>query len=207
MKKKPNTTMHIFLSAIISAILFLVLFIILKWHIVVDIVISILSYFALGYLLAPTVKIGDIAVEHLDQGERIGKIYHKAQEDVQSLIDYQGRVIDNNLWEKARNLAATGQDIIKFLTDHPESISKSEHFLDYYLNTSKRILKNYTSLQTSNVSKDKWALIQKETNDSLDFLNDIFAKQRDSYYKDTILELEVESDLLEKTVHLGGGRK
>lgn len=95
---------------------------------------------------------------------------------------------------------------MKYLSNNYKAILPSEHFLEYYLGTANRIIKNFVEMQNTSISDTKSELIRKETIESLDYLQDIFTKQLDSYYEDKIVSLEIESELLEKTVKLGGGR-
>ena len=96
---------------------------------------------------------------------------------------------------------------MNYLSNNYKAISASEHFLEYYLGTANRIIKNFAEMQNTSISESKSKLIRNETLESLDYLQDIFTRQLDSYYEDKILSLEIESDLLEKTVKLGGGRE
>ncbi len=94
-----------------------------------------------------------------------------------------------------------------YLSNHPDLLSKSEHFIRYYMDTALRILTNYLQVQEAHISKDQWKKVQGSVSESLRYLCQIFTRQRDSFHQDLILDLEVESDLLEKTVKLSGGRQ
>lgn len=205
--RESNTTMRSLLAGLLSVGLFLFLFLVIHWHIALSGVLAVLFYFGLYFVTAPVEKIGNTPVDLIKQGERLNAIYGQAQKDMRLLAYYADTIQHDAIREKTKALSAAGGDILNYLTEHPQSFSISEHFLDYYLGTANRILKNYEQLERSNVSKDKKELILRETSESLDYLNTIFEKQRDSYYKETILELEVESDLLEKTVQLGGEKE
>lgn len=194
------------ISALVSAIVFLILILVLKWNFFVSAAIAILLYFAIFFLTSPVKKIGNIAVENIDQGERISKIYDKADKNIVEMGVFQKAVKDSEISSKAKFLTEKGSAILDYLTNNLGALSRSVHFLDYYLDTANRILENYVEMEGSRISTGNQELIKKETNESLDYLQDIFSKQLDSYYEDKILSLEVESDLLEKTVKLGGGR-
>lgn len=195
------------LVALVCAVFFLIMFLLMKWNFFVVAALSVLLYFALTLLTSPVRMLGGVAVEKIDQGQRLASIYDLAKKNIDDMGNYQ-RLIDNQeLSEKAKNLTLKGNHILNYLSKNPKSISTSEHFLDYYLDTANKILSNYVEMQDSNVSLEKENLIKQETTQSIDYLEEIFSKQLDSYYEDKILSLEVESDLLEKTVKLGGGRK
>lgn len=195
------------LSAVVSSILFIVLTIILEWNFFVAALISILSYYSIVLLSNPVKKIGDTKIEKIEQGERIKRIYDNALTNIENMKKYSDDISDKYISEQSNRLQKKGEDILEYLTNNINYISSSEHFLDYYLMTGNKIIKNYLEIENSNISNDKKSLIYKETSESLSYLNEIFNRQLDSYYEDKILELELESDLLEKTVKLGGDRK
>lgn len=194
------------LAGIVSSIFFLITFVGFNWNIFVSLGLALLLWLAISLLATPVKKIGSMPIAQLEQGERLSKIYNTAQADMKEMQSKQKTIKDHKIQMQANSLLMIGTSIMNYLTNHPQAISQSEHFLDYYLNTANRILKNYITLQNAQVSEEKWRLVQSETAESLTYLNKIFTKQRDSYFKDTILQLEVESDLLEKTIELGGGR-
>lgn len=194
------------LSAAVSSVFFLIVFMIFKWNFFVSAGLSVLSYIGVSLASIPVKKIGGISVEKIDQGERISRIYDTAEKNLEQIKDF-GRIIqDQEISKKVKMLIEKGDSILNYLTNNLKSISTSEHFLDYYLGTANRIVKNYSEMEGTSVSPQKAQLIKDETSQSLDYLQELFTKQMDSYYDDKILSLEVESDLLEKTVKLGGGR-
>lgn len=193
------------ISGIGGSIVFLILFN-LSWSLWICILLSLLTFVGLGFVLQPVEKIGDIPVDELDQGQRLAQIYEQAEIDLTDLRNFLPKIQDQKKSAKARELLGSGEDILKVLSQEPQLLSRSEHFLSYYLGTSKDILSNYLNLQDSHLSPDQWKKVEENTSQSLDYLQDIFARQRDSYHKHTIMELEAQSELLEKTVKLGGGR-
>lgn len=205
MKDKKNTAVSV-ISGILASLVFLLLFIGLTWPLWICIPISVLLLFALTNLLQPTKKIGGTRVADLPQGERLSQIYDQAEQNLKELGTYPKRIDNQALASQVTALHATGQDILKVLSDQPQLLSRSEHFLSYYLGTADHILSNYVKLQDSHVSADKWAEVEEDTSESMTYLQEIFAQQRDSYHKNTMMDLEAESELLEKTVKLGGGR-
>lgn len=193
-----------FLSGIISALIFLFLVFVLKWSFWLSVVISFLLLIALSLLLKPSKKIGETPIEELAQGERLSKIYSEAQKNIEEIEGASKKIKNKDLQKKLLELEAIGQDILKYLSKNPELLSRSEHFLSYYLTTANRILTNYLQLQESHVSTEKWMKVEESSQESMDYLIQIFSKQRDSYHKNTIMDLEAESELLEKTISLGG---
>lgn len=193
------------LALIVAVLVFLVLFFALEWQVIISVLISVGIYFAVFYLTAPVLKIGDIELESLKNGAEIKELYDQSIAEVQQMEGSIDVLEHNAVKEQAAELVATSHDILKYLEGHPTDISQSRHFLTYYFPTANKILKNYIRLKVVNISSHKLIEVQDKTTESLDLLNDLFAKQRDSYHKDILLDLEVESELLENTLKLGGG--
>lgn len=151
--------------------------------------------------------IGNTDVEALENGEEIQAIFNEFELRIEFLITLADSIKDKSIKTKVIELSRTSKDIKSYLENNPRQISKSRYFLDYYMKTAEEIVKNYSNLDKANVSEDKFKEIKEKTSRSLDLLNEIFKRQRDSYYKDKITQLEVETDLLEQTMKLGGDIK
>ncbi|WP_108832087.1 5-bromo-4-chloroindolyl phosphate hydrolysis family protein [Aedoeadaptatus coli] len=187
-----------------SVLLFLLLFIVLKWPLLVATVLSVGTYFGVYYLAKPKQKIGDVELEALANGEELKALYDASIMHLHTMASTARAIENPAIREKALALVATGNDITAYLKAHPKAISPSRHFLEYYLKTGEKIITNYLSLKRGNVSSEKFLEIEAKTDESLALLNGVYAKQRDGYYEDQISDLEIETELLEKTLKLGG---
>lgn len=187
-----------------SVLLFLLLFMALKWPLLVAAVLSVGTYFGVYYLAKPKQKIGDVELEALANGEELKALYDASITHLHTMASTARAIENPAIREKALALVATGNDIMGYLKAHPKAISPSRHFLEYYLKTGEKIITNYLSLKRGNVSSEKFLEIEAKTNESLALLNGVYAKQRDGYYEDQISDLEIETELLEKTLKLGG---
>ena len=190
-----------------SVLLFMLLFPVLKWPILVSAGLSVGTYFSVYYLAKPKQKIGDVELEAIANGEEIKALYDASIVHLRTMASSAHAIENPAIREKAMALVATGKDIMGYLKEHPKAISASRHFLEYYLNTGEKIINNYLSLKRGNVSSEKFLEIEKKTDESLALLNRVYAKQRDGYYEDQITDLEIETELLEKTLKLGGEQK
>ncbi|MDQ0508375.1 5-bromo-4-chloroindolyl phosphate hydrolysis protein [Aedoeadaptatus ivorii] len=187
-----------------GAVLFLITYLLLKWHLVVALLLAGLTYAGVRLSMTSAPKIGKTSLEGFDQAARLESIYARAVEDVKALDTATKATEDAALVPKAEHLLESATAILRYLEKNPKAISPSEHFLEYYLGSANRILGNYAKLEGAGVSAEKMATLRTDTLASLDHLQTIFGRQLDGYYRDAIVELEVESDLLDKTVKLGG---
>lgn len=194
-------------SLIAGLITFFGLLLGLKWNFFVAALLALGVYTGVYLISKPRVMIGNTDMEAIENGKELAQIFNEYQVNTGFLKTLAESFKDTDIKEKSLSLARTATDIEKYLEGNPREISKSRHFMDYYMNTAIEILKNYSNLNQANVSQDKFLEIKEKTTRSLDLLNQIFARQRDSYHKDKITQLEVETDLLEQTIRLGGDIK
>lgn len=199
-----KTTHQNLWAGVASSIVFILLFIILSWPLLVSLLLAIAIFVGVYLLNQPVVKIGDIELERLKNGAEIQEIFLKATQDMTQLETLANMIQHPELAKQAQELSHIGRDILNYLEAHPEAISSSRHFLDYYVGTALKILDNYILLKKSNVSEGKYQLITEKTEDSLNLLTTVFARQRDGYHQHRIVDLEVQAELLEKTIKLGG---
>ncbi|MDO5037891.1 MAG: 5-bromo-4-chloroindolyl phosphate hydrolysis family protein [Tissierellia bacterium] len=195
------------LGTLSSLVVFGLLFALLKWPIFVAGPLAVGSYFGVYGLAKPRLKIGDLDLESLAHGQELKALYDRSLAQVQALSASARAIEDPKISSQAQDLAQTARHIMDYLRDNPKDLSQSRHFLDYYLGAGNRIVGNYQALKEAQISKDKFDLISQKTEESLDLLNEVYRKQRDGYHQDKLMDLEVESELLEKTLKLGGGRE
>lgn len=196
-----------FKALIASLATFFGLLIFAKWHFFIAAILALGVYTGIYLITKPRLMIGDTDLEALENAKEIKDLFQGFEADIASLNKLNNQIEDTNIKKKTMKLIKTCKDIRFYLEKNPKEVSKSRHFLSYYVATAKEISANYVDLEKSNVSQDKFEEIKEKSNQSLDLLNEIFAKQRDSYHKDKINQLEVETDLLEQTIKLGGDIK
>ena len=179
----------------------------LKWNFLVAAALAIGVYTGVYLISKPKLMIGNTEIEQLENAREIQAIYQKLIVDEDTLKKQAKNIEDKSIREKATKLAAITHDISLYLENNPKEISRSRYFLDYYVGTALEIIGNYIDLDQANVSFDKLEDIRDKTNRSLELLIQIFQNQSDAYHKDKINKLEVETDLLERTIKLGGNIK
>ena len=202
-----NDSRRDFRALLAALITFFGLLIGAKWHFLVSAILAVGVYTGIYLISKPKLMIGNTEIEALENAEEIKAIYQKLQIDQKKLTEAAASIKDTSIKAKTNELAKITNDIEFYLENNPKEISKSRHFLDYYIGTAREIVDNYNDLDRANVSADKFNDIKEKTKESLDLLIKIFASQRDAYHKDKINKLEVETDLLEQTIKLGGDIK
>lgn len=194
-------------SGLVGSFLFLILLFFLHWPFPIALVPGIGITVALQFLTKSVERIGTTPIDRLEHGEDALALYREARKTMDEMRQWQYRITDGKLFKQADELVRVGADIFYYLTRHPEKILPSRQFLTYYLETANRIFQNYVEMQNAHLSEDKFIAIREQTAASVDYLHTIFVSQRDGYHRDAMQNLAEESELLEKTITMGGGRK
>lgn len=192
------------LAGIVASVVFIISYIVIDWPLLISLVIAVGIFFAIYFLSKPILKIGDLELSQMADGVELNNIYQEARRQVHKIEENGQKINNEDVGQGALQLASTSQDILRYLEDNPREISQSRHFLTYYVPTANKIIDNYFQLKKANISADKFKLITGQTLESIELLQKIFVNQRDGYHKDKLVELEVQTELLEKTITLGG---
>lgn len=190
------------LLVLLAAVLFAVLwagFKILWW---VSLGVAVGAFLGLRFMRSQRKKRRKLVLDEAALGQRLQNIEVSAR---RSVLEIQKSAFRMGQFRKeASRLAKLSKQILNYVKTDSNALSKSEHFLEYYFPMLAKTMANYTSLAKVSLEPEKRALIEKSTKESLEYLETIFQKQLAAYHNNQILELEAQSELLEKTVKLGG---
>ncbi|NMX03405.1 5-bromo-4-chloroindolyl phosphate hydrolysis family protein [Mobiluncus mulieris] len=191
-----------FLFALLAAVLFAVLcagFKVAWW---VSLGVSVVAFAVLRFMRSQRKKRRKLVLDEAALNQRLKDIEVSARRSVLEIQKNAFRM--RGFRKEASRLAKLSKQILNYVKTDSAALSKSEHFLEYYFPMLAKTMANYTLLSKAELEPEKHALIEKSTKESLDYLEAIFQKQLAAYHNNQILELEAQSELLEKTVKLGG---
>lgn len=180
-------------------------FTLLSWPFFLATLISLGTYFAVYLLASPVLRIGDVELEKLNNGAELKALYETSVLQVKQMKATKKEIKQAEISSRLAQLIQKATSILTYLEANPKEISSSRHFLDYYLSTANKISQNYLQMEAAQISSDKFKEIEHKTAEALKILDKIFANQRDGYHVNRMRDLEVETELLEKTLELGGG--
>jgi 5-bromo-4-chloroindolyl phosphate hydrolysis protein len=106
--------------------------------------------------------------------------------------------------KKVEGLAILAQKIIDDLKEQPGDIKRARQFLNYYLDTTIRILERYTEISGKNVQSAEAAASLQKVESMLDSIHAVFEKQLAGLMQDDILDLDTELTLLQNTLKMEG---
>ena len=144
-----NDSRRDFRALLAALITFFGLLIGAKWHFLVAAILAVGVYTGVYLISKPKLMIGNTEIEALENAEEIKAIYQKLQIDQKKLTEAAASIKDTSIKAKTNELAKITNDIEFYLENNPKEISKSRHFLDYYIGTAREIVDNYNDLDLS----------------------------------------------------------
>lgn len=183
------TASFLFLKTLISGFL----------SFLVALLVYFISYRFIRYLtIRKESKPADKGMKNQDHDRIISGSIEKLRQIRNSTIEIQ----NNEAADKIKNICKTGFEILEYLKKNPEDMKKGARFLNYYLETTEKIVNRYKELS---MKKEKSPDIEKaahEVESILDSIHETYKKQLNNLLEDDLLDLSVEIKVLEKTMKL-----
>ncbi|HOP62149.1 MAG TPA: 5-bromo-4-chloroindolyl phosphate hydrolysis family protein [Spirochaetota bacterium] len=120
-------------------------------------------------------------------------------------IRSQTRLIpDNNIASKIQEICKTGLDIFDYLQNNPDDLKKAKQFINYYLDTTEKIVSKYVELISKKEKNSEIEQSIANVEGVLDSIKETYSKQLHNLLEDDLLDLNTEIKVLEKTIKLEG---
>ncbi len=103
---------------------------------------------------------------------------------------------DETISQKLDGLETVTAKIFQYVEQNPESAADTKKLMKYYLPTTIRLLESYQNLSDHPVQGANITKSQKEIEDTLDTLNQAFAKLFDNLYQDTSMDITSDISVL-----------
>lgn len=179
------------IAGLTAGIVFLILFFAFDMGIIVSVILSAAGYLGGLFLFAPNLK-----------AERKKELQSAYNDGVRVLneIEYYGQKINNqNVSQKISEIVEIGRSIFKELAKNINELRLSGDFLEYYLKTAHKAVKQYKELSSHSTQTPdmKEGLLSLEK--GMDTIKLSFEKQLNKLLKDDIIEVDAELAALEET--------
>lgn len=111
---------------------------------------------------------------------------------------------DPSVRGKAEQIADVTRRILKDIEEDPKDLRQARQFLNYYLDTTLKIISRYVGLSTQKVlSADARSTLAK-VESSLETVHKAFEKQLAKLMQDDVMDLDTEIEVLERTIKMEG---
>jgi hypothetical protein len=106
---------------------------------------------------------------------------------------------------KVKQIADVADKILEDIKQDPADLKAARPFLNYYLDSTVKILERYAEISSKKVIDKDVALSLKRVEDLLDAIRLSFHKQLAKLQENDMLDLDTEMSVLERTIQLDGG--
>ncbi|MEE0955677.1 MAG: 5-bromo-4-chloroindolyl phosphate hydrolysis family protein [Eubacterium sp.] len=204
--RKLKETLRTIGAAAGAIALFFLLYLGMKFPAWLAAVLAVALYFGMYFLLKPSTKIGSVDVDSMKGGLDSLKVMEEARRDISSMEKKLNLIESTAVRKSVSGLVATGHKILDYLTEHPDKISKTNRFTDYYLDTAEKLVDKYTDLQRTGLPDHggNGGQLTSETADALELLNTAFDKQLSRLLEGEKMEIETDIEVLKNTMKMEG---
>ncbi|MDO4633939.1 MAG: 5-bromo-4-chloroindolyl phosphate hydrolysis family protein [Eubacteriales bacterium] len=128
--------------------------------------------------------------------EEVLKVINEGESYVRKIRSYNERISDERISEKLNGLESVTGKIFEYVEEHPESASETKKLLRYYLPTMERLLESYVKLDDSPTQGANIEKSRRDIEQTLDTLNEAFARLFDNLYQDTSINIASDISVL-----------
>jgi len=114
------------------------------------------------------------------------------------------RIKNNEAAEKIKEICKIGFEIFDDIKKNPGDLKRAKPFLNYYLDTTEKIVKQYVELSNAREDNPEVKKTLSRVEDLLDSIKETYEKQLANLLTDDLLDLNTEITVLKKTMELEG---
>ena len=197
--------MPIAIPVVLAVIVGIILFIFFQQLLVAIILLVVLLITAGVFFLtmmkrqaeARSENFGGITPEMVQEAVKMGR------EKVKKIFYYQYQIPKPEVKKQVETLCMTAEKIINEFQNDPKDIKSARRFIHYYLDATIKILDRYIDLTKQDVKSEEADKMITEVEQVMNStLQEIYQKQYQKLMTDDVLDLDVEIELLKKTLKM-----
>ena len=193
-------------SAICGAAVFFLFFVVFESHILITLLCSLAAL--LGVFLSLSKKKIDpelkkLALHYGLTPRNIKKTIKQGRKKVSSIKREAKKIEKQSVQKKIMSICDTLDKIFKDFEKDPKDIKAAREFLNYYLDATKKIIKQYSILSKQKTDSKKRETLKK-AEDLMSTIEEAFENQLTTLYNDDYLDLNAEISVLDKAIEMQG---
>ncbi|MFC2154903.1 5-bromo-4-chloroindolyl phosphate hydrolysis family protein [Acidobacteriota bacterium] len=193
------------LALIIGGACFSLLYYLVKFSLLLSIIIGIVVYFlSAGQLFFLKINKGDEIKLSEIKDKKLKKVLKEGQKKLRDMKTLSKKIPDYKIRNKVTWVHSSAVDIYENFKTDPRDIRKARTFLNYHLDAANTILTKYVQLKNRKTETPelKEILINVET--LLDTIKESFDRQLTKLLENDVMDLDVEIEVLKKTLQAEG---
>lgn len=203
-EKKVGFFGHL-LALIIGGAFFSLFYYLVKFSLVLSIIIGVVAYFlSAGQLLFLKIKKGEEINLSGIKDKKLKYVLKEGQKKLRNMKKLSKKVPDYKIRNKVNLIHSVAVDIYENFKSDPRDIKKARTFLNHHLDAAITILTKYVQLKKrkTEIRELKETLVNVET--LLDTIKQSFDRQLAKLLENDVMDLDVEIEVLKKTLHAEG---
>ncbi len=135
---------------------------------------------------------------------RADEIVQKGRRALTEIRQANYEIRDPGLTAQMDELEDKCVQIFRAVAENPERASQIRKFMNYYLPTTLKMLNSYRTLQVRGISPSELRKHRDTLDRGLTMVNTACQKQLDNLYKDTMMDISTDIDVLEQMLRRDG---
>ena len=146
----------------------------------------------------------DVEELPLSGDETADAVITKGQEMLRQIREANEAIPDEKLTEQMNEITAKCVQIFRTVAEKPGKATVIRKFMNYYLPTTLKMLTNYRTMLSRGVSEKDMTEAHETMTRGLDMVLTACQKQLDNLYKDNMLDVSTDIDVLEQMLKRDG---
>lgn len=203
--------MHKHLRTILSLLLaggvFCLLHFLLHWFLWISIPLALISW-PIIRLLLPKKKEYDPEEEKLRisglSKEKVAEVIDEGKKQVRGIRNGAQMISNLEAKKKVNEICDLAEKIFNNFREDPKDIKRARRFLNYYLDATEAVIVKYKNLSEKNMKSEEAKATLAKAEETLDLIARTFQKQLEKLLENDVMDLDVELDILKKTMKAEG---
>ncbi|SMO45396.1 5-bromo-4-chloroindolyl phosphate hydrolysis protein [Saccharicrinis carchari] len=191
------------ISGILSILSFVLLFFFFKLPIFVSAIAGAGIFFTL-YTLLGNKDLHTNKTKNNARESRKSKLIELARTKLEEIEAGALKLNKIEVQQKIRHICALGYKILDEIKQRPNSIKISRQFLNYYIDATGTIVSKYAALQNNKAYVPAAEISLNKAEKVLGTVESAFEKQLERLYNNDVMDLDVELNVLAKTIKSEG---
>ena len=133
----------------------------------------------------------------LTGNETVDRLVQRGQDMLTQIRKENDRIPDPVLSRQMDEMESVSNKIFRTVIEQPGKAPQIRRFMDYYLPTTLKMLSSYRRIEEQKVQGENVADTKKKIEDAMDVVLSAFKKQLDTLYRDDMLDVSTDIDVLE----------
>ncbi|MBR4459171.1 MAG: 5-bromo-4-chloroindolyl phosphate hydrolysis family protein [Clostridia bacterium] len=144
--------------------------------------------------------------EDLDKtgNEHVDEVIAKGQDALRQIREANDEIKDPQLTEQLYTIEDKCTQIFRTISEAPDKVGQIRKFMNYYLPTTLKMLKSYRTMQNRGISDTELGRHRDTMRHGLDMINTACQKQLDNLYREDMLDISTDIDVLEQMLKRDG---